>query len=172
MEKKVTTHIVKGLMLALILIVLSVVAHIMKFDLESWFGWTSMLIFCGGIIWAVIIYGKQMNDNVTFGNLFAHGFKTTAVVICIVFVFTVLSVYVLFPETIDQLMQKGVEEAKKQGKITDEQIQQSGDMMKKIITISLLAGSILINAIIGAVASVIGAAVAKKNPQSPFQQPM
>ena len=172
METKITSHITKGLLLALVLIILSVVSHLMKFDLESWFGWVNIIIFIAVIIWAVILYGKQMDDNVTFGNLFAHGFKVTAVTICIVFVFTVLSVYVLFPETIDQFMQKGIEEAKKQGKITDEQIQQGGDMMKKIITISKLAGSLFINAVLGAIGSVIGAAVAKKNPQSPFQQPM
>ena len=76
--------------------------------------------------------------------------------------------YVIFPDFIDKIVQKGIEQAIKDKKMTEDQVSQSLPMIKKITTISVLAGSIVINAIIGALGSLIGAAVAKKKPQDPF----
>lgn len=173
METKVTTAQAKGLIIALIIIVLSTVGHLFNIYLEPWFGWTIGAIFLAGIIWSTNIFGKQMDNNVTFGNLFAHGFKVTAVFICITFVFTVLTVYVLFPDTIDQIIQYQTEQAIKSGKMTNEQLQQALPMMKKFTPIGIFAGSVFINAIIGCIGALIGAAITKKNPQTPFgNQPM
>lgn len=168
MENKITTHITKGIIISLIFIVYSLAGHLLNIEFESWYGWVAAALFITAIIISVNIYGKQLNNNVTFGNLFSHGFKTTAVVICITFLFTLLSVYVLFPDTIDKMMQKGVEQAINSGKMTSDQAEQSAPMMRKIITISVLAGSIFMNALLGAIASLIGAAITKKNPQDPF----
>ncbi|HEY2728188.1 MAG TPA: DUF4199 domain-containing protein [Parafilimonas sp.] len=168
METKVTTHITKGLVISLLLIVLNLVGHVLNIDLESWFGWIAVGIFIIAIAWSVNIYGKQMNYNVTFGNLFAHGFKTTAVGICITFRYTLLSVYLIFPDSIDRIVQKGMEKAIQDKKMTEDQVQQSLPMIKKITTITIIAGSILGNAIVGAVGALIGAAITKKQPQDPF----
>src|SRR5689334_23368353 len=107
-ETKVMTHITKGLVLSLIIVVYSLVGHLLNLDLEQWYGMISIGIFLIGIIWSVIFYGQQMNYSISFGNLFAHGFKVTAVAICITFIYTLLSVYVLFPDTIDKIVQKGI----------------------------------------------------------------
>ena len=170
MDTKPTSHIVKGLVIGLILIVLSLVGHVANIWLESWFGWVSTVIMVAGIVWAVIYYGKQMNNNVTFGNLFAHGFKTTAVIACVSFVFALLSVYLLFPTMVDEILEKGLDEARKKGNVNEDQLQQGMGLARKIVGITTLAGSLIISLIIGAVASLIGAAVAKKNPQGPFSQ--
>ena len=164
METKIMSHIAKGLILSLILIVISLAGHLLNVDLESWFGWTSGAIFLIGIIWGVNFYGKQMNNNVTFGNLFAHGFKITAVVICITFLYTLLSLYVLFPDSIDRIIEKSIQ----QGKMTSDQYQQNAPTIKKIFTVTILAGSIFGGAVVGAIGSLIGAAITKKNPQTPF----
>ena len=162
------SHITKGFLLALVLIVVSVIGHVLNIDLETWFGWISIAIIIIAIIWSVTFYGKQLNNNVTFGNLFAHGFKVTAVAICITFVYTLLSVYVLFPDSIDKVVQKGIEKAVEQGKMTSDQASQNMAMIKKITTISILAGSVIFSAVVGAIGSLIGAAITKKKPQDPF----
>jgi len=168
MENKIMSHITKGFLLALVLIVVSVIGHVLNIDLETWFGWISIAIIIIAIIWSVTFYGKQLNNNVTFGNLFAHGFKVTAVAICITFVYTLLSVYVLFPDSIDKVVQKGIEKAVEQGKMTSDQASQNMAMIKKITTISILAGSVIFSAVVGAIGSLIGAAITKKKPQDPF----
>jgi len=168
METKVTSPQVKGLIISLIIIVFSVVGHVLNIYLEPWFGWIGAAIFLAGIIWSTNNYGTQMNNNVTFGNLFGHGFKVTAVVICITFVFTVLTVYVLFPDTVDQIVQYQTEKAIESGKMTSDQVQQALPMMKKFTPIGIFAGSVFIDAIIGAIGALIGAAITKKKPQDPF----
>ena len=172
MEQKITTHIVKGILISLMLIVLDLVSQFADFKFEQWFGWTSFAITIGLLIWATVTYGKEMNNNVTFGNLFAHGFKTTAVVTCIVFVYTILSVYIIFPNYIDQLIQKGMEEAAKSGQQMPETTGEGMEMAKKITTLIVLAGVVLGELVIGSIGALIGAAIAKKNPKDPFAQPL
>jgi amino acid transporter len=169
MEKKVTSTLTKGVIISLIVIIINIIGHYANLALESWFGWVGLVIFLAAIIWSVLSYGKQMDDNATFGNLFAHGFKVSATIACITFVYTLLSVYVLFPEFIDQIVEKGIEQARKEGKATEEQLQQGIGLVRKITTITLLAGSVLGTLVVGVIASLIGAAIAKKNPQSPFE---
>ena len=171
MEKKITTHIEKGILISLILCVVDLVGHFTKIYLENWFMGVSTVLTVGAIIWSVLLYGKQMNNDVTFGNLFAHGFKTTAVITCIMFVYTLLSAYVIFPDFIDQVVEKGLADARKQGTVSEEDLSKNIGMIKNITTITIFAGVVLGELIIVAIASLIGAAVAKKNPQTPFSQP-
>jgi len=63
-----------------------------------------------------------------------------------------------------------MEESRKTNNLSDEQFEQGMAMAKKIGTIAALAGSILGSLIVGALASLIGAAATRKNPQGPFAQ--
>ena len=91
----VTTHIVKGLILSAFSIVFSVVMYVFNLFEYSWLTWVSTVVVMGGIIYGNILYANQNNNNVTFGNLFAHGFKTTAVLIVITTAYTLLAFKVL-----------------------------------------------------------------------------
>ncbi|MBI1781922.1 MAG: DUF4199 domain-containing protein [Sphingobacteriales bacterium] len=104
MEKKVTSHVTKGLILALVLIVVDVAATVLNIKYETWFKWLPTLFFCIVIIWACINYANQMDNNVTFGNVFVHGFKTSAVIACIMVLYVILSIFVLFPDQIDKVL--------------------------------------------------------------------
>jgi amino acid transporter len=169
MEKKITSTATKGLIISFIVIIIDLIGHLTNVILQDWFKWIGIIVFFAGIIWSVSSYGKEMNNNVTFGNLFTHGFKVSATVVCITFVFTIISVYLLFPDFINQIVDKAMDEARKQGKVTEEQLQQGMGMVKKITTIILFAAVVLVTLIAGTIASLIGAAVTKKNPLSPFE---
>lgn len=171
METKVTSHVIKGLFLALLIIIISLVGQFTKVYLEKWYSWIGIIVFPVGILLSTYYYGIQMNGNVTFGNLFVNGFKTTAVATCIIFIYTVLTVYVLFPEIVDEIMDKSLDDARKQGKATEAQLQQGMEIGHKIVKIMLLAGSLIFNLILGVIGALIGAAIAKKNPEpSPFAE--
>jgi len=75
-----------------------------------------------------------------------------------------LSIYLLFPDTVERIIQNAINT----GKMTADQAQQNPEMTRKIITATILAGSLLGTAVIGAISSLIGAAVTKKRPQDPF----
>lgn len=168
MENTVTSHIVKGAILSAISIVLSVVVYVFNLYEMSWLSWINYAIFIGGLIYGAILYANQNNNNVTFGNVFAHGFKTTAVVIVITTLFTVLSTKVLFPDMIDKVLEMTRKQLEKNPQMTDEMIEQAVTMTKKFFLPFAIGGAIIGTGILGAIGSAIGAGVAKKNP-NPFQ---
>jgi hypothetical protein len=54
--------------------------------------------------------------------------------------------------------------------MTDEQKEKGIEMVGKFFNISVIGGSLFMNLLFGAIASLIGAAIAKKRPQGPFVQ--
>jgi uncharacterized membrane protein YciS (DUF1049 family) len=168
MEKKPTPPITSGLVVSLVLIVLSIVAYLTGIEQDGWYRWVSLLILCIAVILVVINFGKQSDNNVTFGNLFAYGFKTSAVVTCIMIVFSI-AWFLIFPE----MKEKAIEAARKQmeqkQQLSEEQIESAIAMTRKTFTVFLIIGLIFFYLVIGVISSLIGAAIAKKNPQTPFQ---
>ncbi|MEX6690048.1 DUF4199 domain-containing protein [Danxiaibacter flavus] len=174
MEKKVTTPVVKGIIITLILIVFGLVIYFTGNMQNKVLGSVQYAILCVGIIWACINYANQMDGYVTFGNIFAHGFKTTAVVIALLSVYTFLALKFIFPDMIDQALEQARKEMESKNQMSDEQIEKGLEIGRKYFVPFVIGGLVLFFAIIGAIGSAIGAAVAKKKPQDPFsvQQPM
>jgi len=168
MEKKVTTPQVKGIIISLILIVYGLIIYFVDGMKHQELSYIQYALFLAGIIWACISYSNQLNANVTFGNLFAHGFKTTAVVTVITLLYTVLAFKVLFPEMVDKSIEITRQKMVADGKASESQIDKTLTMMRDHFVLFAVVGLIIGSAIIGAVSSLIGAAVAKKKPQDPF----
>lgn len=168
MENKVTTPQVKGFVISLILIIYGLIIYFVDGMKHPELSYAQYVIFLGGIIWACISYSKQLNANITFGNLFAHGFKTTAVVTVIVLIYTILAFKVLFPDMVDKSIEVTKQKMEADGKATDSQIEQTVSMMKDHFTLFAVISVIVGFAIMGAISSLIGAAVAKKQPRDPF----
>src|SRR4029077_15698586 len=115
MEKKVTSHITKGLIISLILIVLDLIDGFANIRLANWYRWIPLLVLAASLIWACISYGSQNNNNVTFGNVFGHGFKTRVVITCIMVLFTILSFTIIFPETKDAALDQARKQMEEKG---------------------------------------------------------
>ena len=170
-NNQVTTHIVKGLILSAFSIVFSVVMYVFNLFEYSWLNWVSTAVVMGGLIYGNILYANQNNNNVTFGNLFAHGFKTTAVLIVITTAYTVLAFKVFFPDMIDMILEITRKKMLENPQMTDEMIEQAMSMTKKFFVPFAIGGTILGTGFAGAIASLIGAGIAKKNPIDPFSNP-
>ena len=168
---QVTTHIVKGLILSAFSIVFSVLMYVFNLYEYSWLTWVSTVVVMGGIIYGNILYANQNKNNVTFGNLFAHGFKTTAVLIVITTAYTLLAFKVLFPDMVDMILEISRKQMLENPKMTDEMIEQAMSMTKKFFIPFAIGGTILGTGFTGAIASLIGAGIAKKNPLDPFSNP-
>jgi NADH:ubiquinone oxidoreductase subunit 6 (subunit J) len=168
METKVTSPAIKGLIIGLVLTVLGLITVYTSQTENTAMGILPMVIFIGGIIWGCINYANQMDRNVTFGNVFGHGFKITAAVIVIMVIYTLLLFLVLKPELKDMALEKTRESMEKQNRSQDE-IETAISMTKRLFMPFAVGGIILIYGIVGCIAALIGGAVAKKNPQpNPF----
>ncbi len=162
MQQKVIPTTVKGFIIGLIMIVISIIASFMELQANGYFQWLGYGIFLVGVILSISQYGKQINYNSTFGNYFAHGFKVSALVTLMMIVFLVVFMMV-FPEFKD----KAMEEAKKgmaEKNMSEDQVEQALNMTKKFFMVFLIGGALLGYLLFGAIASVIGAAITKKDP--------
>ena len=168
MEAKVTTPVIKGIIITLILIVYGLVLYFTNQMMNKSLSYAQYLILIAGLIWSCVSYSNQLNANVTFGNLFAHGFKTTAVVTVLIIIYTVIALKFLFPDIVDKTLEMSRQEMEKAGSISDSQIDQQLNMVRDNFMLFAIAGILIFFAIVGAIGSLIGAAVAKKRPQSPF----
>jgi|KBSSwiStaDraftv2_1062776.scaffolds.fasta_scaffold618981_2 hypothetical protein len=170
MEKKVMTHVQKGLLVSLILIVIGIAGYFTKLFEQSWFSWASNGILCIAVIWGCVTYANQMNGQVTFGNVFTHGFKMSVVIALILIVWVILAMTVLFPEMKDKSLEMARQRMEERGNLSDSQIEQGVEFTKKFFIPFAIGGTLLGTLIFGTVASLIGAAVAKKKPVNPLDQ--
>src|ERR1035437_407380 len=166
MQQKITSTTVKGFIIGLIMIAFSLTVSFLGLQSNSIFQWFGYGIFLIGIILAISQYGKQLNYNSKFGDYFAHGFKVSAVVTLLMIVFLIIFMTV-FPEFKDKTM----DEARKgmtTKNLSEEQIEKAIDITRKFFMVFLIGGALLGYLLFGAIASLIGAAITKKDPQ-PFQ---
>jgi len=170
MEKKVTSPAVKGVIISLVLIVLSLIIQFLHLSKNKGFSSLQFIILMAGLIWSAISFSKQMDANVSFGSLFTHAFKTAAAVTAIMVVYTIISIKFISPEIIDTALQEARTgmEAKN---LSDDQIDTAISFTRKFFLPLTIGGIILSFLIMGVIGAVIGAAVSKKNPRTgPFVQ--
>jgi len=170
MEKKVTSPLTIGVIISLVLIVMDLVAGFAHFKFEIWYRWIPTIVLCLGIIWACINYSNQKDNLVTFGNVFGHGFKTSLVLAVITLVYSLLSIYVIFPETQDIAIDESRKQMEAKGTLTEDQIDTAIEMTRKFFVVGVVIFALLGTLLAGTVASLLGAAFAKKKPITPFNQ--
>lgn len=165
MEQTVTPTSTKGILIGLILVILALVTYFLDLKVNGPLQWVGYAIFIGGIIWSVMSFGKQVNHNATFGNYFAHGFKVAALVTAIMIIYVIIFV-VLFPEFKEKAIVEARRSMQSKGNITEEQINAGLEMTKKFFMVFLVGGTLIGYLFFGTIASLIGAAVTKKDPNN------
>ncbi len=163
MEQTVTTTTTKGLVIGLILIILALTTYFANIQMDGPVQWIGYAIFIGGVIWSVYSYGKQINYNSTFGNYFAHGFKVAALVTAIMIIYVVIFI-TLFPDFKDKAIDQARAAMHKKNQMTEEQITQALEWTRKFFMVFLIGGTLIGYLIFGALASLVGAAITKKEP--------
>jgi hypothetical protein len=172
MEQKQTSPAVKGIIISLIVIVFSLIVQFTGQSGNKLLGVLNMAIFCAGIIWACLSYSKELNANITYGNAFAHGFKVAAAVTAIVVVYTFLAVKFITPGMVDTAIDNARKKMEEKNTMTQDQVEAALEMTRKYFLPFAIGGVILVYLFCGLIFSLIGAAIAKKNPNagSPFQE--
>ena len=168
-ETKIMSPQIKGILISLVIIILGIAGYYSNLAFSNWYSWAVNCVLVIAIIFACVHYANQKQGYVTFGNVFSHGFKVTAVVTIFLLIYTLLAMTVLFPDMKEKIF--SMQETKMEEKGLDaDKIETTMTMMKKYFTLFLVLGVIFGNIIFGCIASLIGAAVAKKKPINPLTQ--
>jgi hypothetical protein len=168
-NKKPISHFMAALIIALVVILYTLVLYFSGKGQDRGLSSISYLIIIIGLVIFIIQHGKALNNQVSFGNLFSYGFKTTAVLALIMIGFTLLF-FLLFPNIKEKMYEAARQSLEDRGKMTDSQINDAMDTMKRMFWVFAIGGILVVYAIVGAIGSLIGAAVTKKNPATPFDQ--
>lgn len=164
MEKKITSHFSKGLIIGLVLVIIGIIFQVLDIY-DRWIQWAVLGLYCLAIIYSCILYSKEMEGDVTFGNVFGHGFKTASIVTLITIAAFIIT-YLIMPEIKEKAMQIARAEMEKNPKVTEEIIDNAMKMTDKFFLVFGIVGSLFSYALMGAIAALIGASIAKKTPQS------
>lgn len=166
--KPLKTHLNFGVIIALVSIVMFVLYYALDLKTTGVTGLLPTLVFVVLIVVAVINHAKALNGNTKFGDLFAIGFKTTAVVTVIYVLFLIIFL-LLVPTYKEHMMEVTRQAMEKKNNMTPEQIDTAMKYVTRFFTASTIAFSILGYLVVGSIASLIGAGLAKKNPQQQRQ---
>lgn len=165
MKQKTMSATTKGILIALVLIVINVIVYTFKLQENTVISLLGMGLYLAGIIWVCISYSNENNANVTFGNLFGYAFKSVATITVLSLVFTLLLVFVIDPNIKAEALRKAAISLETNKDLNEAQRQQAVKLTDKFFYAFMIGGSLLYYILLGLIFSLIGAAVAKKNPQ-------
>ena len=164
MERKITSRITKGVIIVGIMIILDFILQQTYHPVPDSTRYLPRLIITfAGILAACILYSKQSGGHPGFGEVFAHGFRTTAVVAFLLALYTFIAVKWIYPAPTPAEMDAAVKAIEQQGNALQEEAKQlaaKAAANRWIIYVSL---SIFVSLIPGLLGSLAGAAITKKN---------
>src|SRR6516162_568061 len=131
MEKKATSPLMAGLLITLILIVLDLIGGFTHLKFETYWRWIPLCILFIAVILVCISYANQKNNYVTFGNVFGYGFKVSAVIAVIILLYSFISIYLIFPETKDIVLDQTRKQMEAQGSLSSDQVDQGVENVRK-----------------------------------------
>ena len=168
MKKKSTDYFGKGLIISLLLMVIDLIGGFAHLRFETWFKWISTILLITLLIYFCIQYGKTLTDGVTFGKVFGYGFKIALVVSILMVIYTLISITLIFPEFVDQVLLKTRTDLEAKGGLSEEQIDQGVNMTKKFMQpIPIALFSFLATLFFGTIGSLLGGAFTKKGEPVP-----
>jgi hypothetical protein len=161
-QTKIASHFTKGLIIGLAMVVIGIVFQILNIY-EQWVQYVTTGVYALSIIGSCYMFSQDMGGNVTFGQLFSHGFKTVAIVILISIAAFIITSLVL-PEMKQKALELAREQMEKDPRMTESTIKSALEWTDKFYFIVGIIGSLFGLGLSGAIASLIGAAISKKNP--------
>ncbi|HZI01664.1 MAG TPA: DUF4199 domain-containing protein [Flavisolibacter sp.] len=168
-ERKQVSHVSAGLIIAGLLVVYSLIIQFTGLMQNRAVGLLQYLVIFGGLIYFINQYGKANNFTISFGNLFAYGFKSTAVFTILNIAFLII-LFVAFPDLKEKTFDIARQQMEENPKVSESDVDKAIDIARRFFWVGLVGGTMLLYIILGAIGSLIGAAVTKKRPHNPIDQ--
>jgi len=164
MEKKITSHVIKGLIITGILIALDLVLQKLYAPVPEAMRYMPRLVIVFlGVVTACVVYLRQAGSTLGFGDVFAHGFRTTTVVAFLMAAFTFIAVKYIYPAPGAAEMEAAVKAIEQQGNALHEEARQQAIQAAKNRWIFYVSISIFATLIPGLLGALLGGALTKKN---------
>jgi len=166
--KKPISHLIAGAIIGAIMVIFFMVLQFTGLGQTPGLQWLGYAVVIGGLVIFINMYGKAMNNQASFGNLFGYGFKVTAI-LTLVIIFCIVIFFLAFPDIKEKIFEVTRQKMEERN-MPDDQIEKGLALWKKMFWVFTIGGTLLLYAIIGAIGSLIGAAVTKKKPVNPVDQ--
>lgn len=164
MQEKATTTVTKGFVIGLLMIAITLGITFSGLAFNNTVKWLTYIVFIAGVVIAIKQYGQQVDYNSTFGNYFAHGFKISALVTIMMIAYSIIFISI-FPEFKEQALEEARKQMQSNKNISQESMEKGIEITKRFFMIGMVGGILIFYLITGAIASLIGAAITKKNPR-------
>jgi hypothetical protein len=163
--RKVISSQAAGLIIAALLIVVScIIFYTGDKTSRPGGGWMSYLLIIGGLVFFINLYGKAKDNYVSFGDLFAYGFKAASMFTLVFLIFIVI-LAVAMPEMKTEAIESARMEMEKNKSFSDSDIDKGIQLVEKYFWVFMAGATMVGFLVIGAIGSLIGATVTKKKPK-------
>lgn len=162
-KKEPKTYLNYGVLTGVVLIVLFVLYYVFGLDTDTHVAFIPALVFAVLIVVAQINHAKSLDSNITYGNLFAAGFKATCAATGIYVVFLIIFL-ILAPGYKEHLLDFARQKMVAKGLGADA-INHGLAVYRKGFMVLTVGQTILGDIVIGCIASLIGAAIPRKTPR-------
>jgi hypothetical protein len=159
------THTTYGLIYGLVTIIFSALLMAMKIDLDSNIKYVSYAIILGGLIMNAMAFAKANNHYVTYGNVYGSCFKAVLIMSAFATVWGIIITYA-FPGLKDQVLSQMADKFEQDG-TPEEQATMAMNMTEKYWGAMMIFGSLLGTLFMGAILSLVAAAIPKKKGAMP-----
>ncbi|MDI9358044.1 MAG: DUF4199 domain-containing protein [Phycisphaerales bacterium] len=156
-------HIKKGLIVAILLIIIDIITHFLNIA-QTQHQFINVFTLCILLFAASnssFTFTRNLlddNEPITFMNLFLHGFKVVVVATAIYCLYFLLAIKLIFPNDMDTYFKLMLDQIQKAKVPYDSNyVDQNQSLIEKIISISMLAGIIILNLLVGVLGALIGA---------------
>jgi hypothetical protein len=144
-------------------IVITYLFQFMNIDQNSGVKFLGYIPFVAFLFLAQKEYRDQLGGFLTFGQGFSAGFRYAVIAGLMLAVFIYIYLTFLSPQILDQSIASQQDKFKEQG-MSAEQIEKANEIGKKYGSLIGASGAAIGTAVIGAILSLIGAAIFKKEP--------
>lgn len=162
MEKKPVSNIIKGLIIAAILIVLDLMGSASFLKNAAWYAYLPMMVLVLASIINVIHYCSELKGNVKFGDAFAFGFKTAAIVALVMVLYTFISLKYIHPDYKEKTYELALKGFQQQPNIMPDEAKTQAKAYADNYIMTSVSLALMSTLVVSAVGSAIGAAVAKR----------
>lgn len=166
-----STALKYAIITALAMFIFSIILYITGMYLNNGMNWISYIIMLAGLVFAVKDRrDKDLGGFISFGEGFKTGFVFCLLTGVMGAIFGLILMKFIAPDMIDEVLKKAETDMINQG-MPDSQIEMAMDWTRKLMTpVWFSVISLVMSALIGAVLSLIVAAIFKKDNQQ-LRQP-